>query len=174
MVEMTTTRPGEMRRPRVSWLDGASVCRKGPHPFWTIIALRLMKKRLLTSAQIQRYVLLPAVIPPCHRQQTWWGATLVLFRVTHILSVQRHLWIEFYKLTSHPKTPDRTAAYVGRHVSRNNTTPETSLHLARVEWRWVPSIGGATELRPGGPPAVQTKMLSSHQQPLIPSDLQGR
>lgn len=26
---------------------------------------------------------------------------------------------EFFTLTSHPKTPDRTAAEAGRHVSRN-------------------------------------------------------
>lgn len=30
-----------------------------------------------------------------------------------------HNWIEFFRLTSHPKTPDRTAAEAGRHVSRN-------------------------------------------------------
>lgn len=30
-----------------------------------------------------------------------------------------HSRIEFFRLTSHPKTPDRTAAEAGRHVSRN-------------------------------------------------------
>lgn len=30
-----------------------------------------------------------------------------------------HNRFEFFRLTSHPKTPDRTAAEAGRHVSRN-------------------------------------------------------
>lgn len=39
-----------------------------------------------------------------------------LFTICRCYSVQ---WIEFIMLTPHPKTPDRTAAEAGRHVSRN-------------------------------------------------------
>ena len=123
---MTTTRAAQVHRLTGFSLHGASVCRRAPHPFWTIIAFRVMwwSSAYLWSDPAVRFP------PRCHSDLSKThtadmvrghaGVIMCLRKSSFAISLNySSQWIEFFTLTSHPKTPDRTAAEAGRHVSRN-------------------------------------------------------
>lgn len=161
---MTTAVTGHCHGITAFLLQRASVCRGVPRPFWAVISCDVMRLNV-TSGQIQRYVLLPAVIPTCENTHT--GDTvrartgLIACPEKYIFAIcssDRRQCVEFFTLTSHPKTPYRTAAEAGRHVSRNihntgnfaasrekNKTDnggcaEQAQTSHRPEIRWIPLI----------------------------------
>lgn len=103
-----------------------SVCIKAPNPFWTIIAFRVMWWSLcLPLVRSSGTFSSPLSFRPVkntHRGHGERSRRATKCPRSSVCALQRYPrcdWIEFFMLTSHPKTPDRTAAEAGRHVSRN-------------------------------------------------------
>lgn len=118
-----------------------SLQKRAPHPFWTIIVFRVMKP-LLTSGQIQRYVLFPAVIPTCQKQaqRTGQGISLESLFAWEIEFLQQSI-VTGTAESSFLGLPRIRRLRIGRPrklaamFPGTYTTPETSGLLARKRTR---------------------------------------
>lgn len=131
-----------MHRPTGKSLHGATVC-----SFTSILNNNRfqgdVKKPLLTSGQIQRYILFPTVIPTCHRQQRWWGTIPGLFHVGQVLLVQRSAYRDTAEL-SFKGLPRIRRLRIGRPRMLAAMFPWTTQH--RKPHGFSREKGGATGL----------------------------